>query len=527
LCLVSLAATAAYAVDQLPEKEEDIPVEFIPKLDTIVSVGLHHLQHGPKVRFGNLGNIPLGSIASADTTDTITSTYSNGKVSKDGYSASELDANGAALLVGTTYQTSSYISRVDAYTAPDHNGTMVSGNTVTIFQRVGTVETVNGTYVVNSDGTYVPVTTPSQFTNPDGTTTTVQTQVPTWASASKILGYKDGQTRSWYVNDANQIDMANRTVSMSSYGAGTSGASREADSSGSSGFDVSIERQIGHRGRLEWGVSAGLKLVDINAKAADTIQANLLQTKDVYRLVDTGLNTALYASLLSAGNTISVIQPTGDAGYLPVLDLAGQQVVQYGGPTVTPTTTTGGVDQSLGTPLDTNPADITHYGLPGTPGQIQGVVNIHGYWQLKGAYYQAQFGPTFRYRFNDRWAVSGSAGFALGWIGTTFSADEHFDNTVDVTLTSSDSAANQRIYDEFAANPKTYQSAEKNTTHKFLPGYYVEFNAEYWVTERTGFYFGVSQQAMRGFNQNPLSGRTAKVDMGSSAGWRIGIVTRF
>jgi hypothetical protein len=275
---------------------------------------------------------------------------------------------------------------------------------------------------------------------------------------------------------------------------------------------------------LEWGVSAGLKLVDINAKAAATIQANLLQTKDVYRLVDTGLNTALYASLLSAGNTISVVQPTGDAGYLPVLGLNGQQVVQYGGPTAPVTTLTEGVDQSLGTPLDTKPADIIHYGLPGTKEQIQGVVDIHGYWQLKGAYYQAQFGPTFRYRFNDRWAVSGSAGFALGWIGTTFSANEQFDSAADVYNLSH--TVNTPI-DGNTSNPKPYQSAEKNTTHKFLPGYYIEFNAEYWVTERTGFYFGVSQQAMRGYNQNPLSGRTAKVDMGSSAGWRIGIVTRF
>jgi hypothetical protein len=47
------------------------------------------------------------------------------------------------------------------------------------------------------------------------------------------------------------------------------------------------------------------------------------------------------------------------------------------------------------------------------------------------------------------------------------------------------------------------------------------------VTERTGFYFGLSEQTMRTFNQSPLSGRTAKVDMGSSAGWRMGIITRF
>jgi hypothetical protein len=47
------------------------------------------------------------------------------------------------------------------------------------------------------------------------------------------------------------------------------------------------------------------------------------------------------------------------------------------------------------------------------------------------------------------------------------------------------------------------------------------------MTERTGFYFGMTRQTMRSFNQNKLSERTAKIDMGSSAGWRIGIMTRF
>jgi hypothetical protein len=511
-------ATAAFAVDQLPEKEEDIPVEFIPKLDTAVSVGLHHLTRGPKVRFGNLGNIPVPAIASDDPTDTITRTYSNGKVSRDAYRSSEVDANGNPLNPGTTYQTAGYISSVSSY---------AGGNVVTIYTPVKTVETVNGTYAVNSDGTYVPVTTPSQITNPDGTTSTVQTPVYSWASTSSFIGYKDNQTRTWNANDSSQINMANRTVSMSSYGAGSAGNSIEADSSGSSGFDVSIERQIGHRGRLEWGLSAGLKLVDINAKAAGTIQANFLQTKDIYRLVDTGLNTSLYNSLLNAGNTISIIQPNGDAGYLPSVGLDGKPIAQYGGSTVTPITSVAGGNQTLSTPLDVDPAHITHVGLPGTPEQIAGEVDIHGYWQLKGAYYQAQFGPTFRYRFNDRWAVSGSAGFALGWVGTTFTAEEKFDNTVDVRLSGSDADANSRTYKEFANNPKLYSSAEKNTTHKFIPGYFVEVNAEYWVTERTGFYFGVSQRAMKGFNQNPLSGRTAKVDMGNSSGWRLGIITRF
>jgi hypothetical protein len=512
-----MVATAAYAVDQLPEKEEDIPVEFIPKLDTIVSVGLHHLLHGPKVTFGNLGHIAQTAIDSSDTTDTISKSYTNGSISKDGLTAYEKDAYGKQLASGTTFRTSDFIS----VTQDAGNGNRV----VTIYTGVATPETnPDGSFVINSDGSYVPVTTPTEYTNSDGSTTITQNEVMTWASTSKILGYKDGQTRYWSVQNPNQINYADHTVSMSTYGVVSKGESREADSSGSTGFDVSIERQLGHRGRLEWGVSAGLKLVDINAKAAGIVDAYLTRTMDVYKMIDTGLNTSFYNS------TVNTSQPTGDAANAADLPLIGYQsgnsIYEYLGSYTSAANATAGADQSVVTPLDTTP--IKHSVLDGSnAANAAGLVHIHGFWQLKGAYYQAQFGPTFRYRFNDRWALSASAGFALGWVGTTFRADEQYDNSVDVTLTGSDLAENARIYADFAANPTVYRVQEKNTTHKFLPGYYYEFNAEYWVTEQTGFYFGVSQQAMRSYSQSPLSERTAKVDMGSSAGWRIGIITRF
>jgi hypothetical protein len=150
-------------------------------------------------------------------------------------------------------------------------------------------------------------------------------------------------------------------------------------------------------------------------------------------------------------------------------------------------------------------------------------VNIHGRWQLKGAYYIVHLAPTFRYHFNDRFAISGMLGLAVGYVGTTFRANEYYDNYLDVYHND----GTPYPQSDTAADSTLFQSNEENTTHKFIMGAYGEFNAEYWMTERTGFYFGLSMQAMNNFNQNKLSGRTATIDMGKTAGWRLGIMTKF
>jgi len=134
-------------------------------------------------------------------------------------------------------------------------------------------------------------------------------------------------------------------------------------------------------------------------------------------------------------------------------------------------------------------------------------VHVDGHWQAKGAYYLAKLGPTFRYRQNERWAVSGSAGLALGFVGTVFRADE--------------------MVVEDLGLPQPLRISEKNSTQTYIPGYYGTLNAEYWVTERTGFYLGINYQDMRGYSQKPLSGRTLRIDVGSSSGWQMGVMTRF
>jgi predicted porin len=51
-------------------------------------------------------------------------------------------------------------------------------------------------------------------------------------------------------------------------------------------------------------------------------------------------------------------------------------------------------------------------------------------------------------------------------------------------------------------------------------------NAEYWLTQRTGFYVGVNYESLGDYDQT-LGGRTAKIDLGSGTGFRLGLTTRF
>lgn len=504
LSFASFLATAVCATAQLlPEKEEDIPVEFIPRLENTVSIGFYKMKTGPKVRFGNLGMIPQPLTTSSDESDTVGRVYSNGSVAKDSLGTYEQDLSGKALVAGA-----------DWFSTPDWKSQLGSDGVVTVYTRIMYAQTNDddGMPMTNPDGLYIPVTVPGDTPGTDQPDTI-------FALTSKFLGYNANHARSWQVQNASQITRNNSDptgvyrVAMSAYGVTSAGVSVEADSSGSSGFELSLEHKLGQRGRFEWGIAGGLKLVGINAKASAVIPAYLTATTDVYKTVPNSLNL---------GAMPNISQPTGDGKilYFENFDQSGI-VFQYTTALAKPLDHSDTGDISGLTPLDVNPANV-NWGTSGldTDGRI---VMIQGNWQLKGAYYLARLGPTFRYRFNDTFAVSGTVGLAQGWIGTTFKAEEAFDDYFDVYA--SDGKTEAPLSSAVAA--QVFRSKEENVTRKFVSGIYGELNVEYWMTERTGFYLGVSQQTMREYSQKPLSGRTAKIDLGSTSGWKIGVMTRF
>lgn len=126
-------------------------------------------------------------------------------------------------------------------------------------------------------------------------------------------------------------------------------------------------------------------------------------------------------------------------------------------------------------------------------------------WQIKGAYYAIHFGPVLRFSASDRIKITVSGGAEIGYFGTTFTADES--STVATAITSPSSTLVDR-------------------RDLAIVGYYGETNLEYWVTDRTGFYAGLTYEKLGSYNQS-LGNRVANIDLSSSVGFRFGIVTRF
>lgn len=551
----AILAPTVYAVEQLPEKEEDIPVEFVPTLDTAVSVGLHRLNSGPKVRFGNLGSIGLPSTDDSD--HPTQKTYSNGSVTEDYLSAYEAnyskDSGQWVQMMNNGDKRSSigWVSQVQVV-----NGPSGTERYVTIYRPVASaLLDSNGkpvTFLYNGSTAYLPDSTSLVTQNPDGSTSVSDTTKSVWASTARMLGYDASRTRTWSVQSASQIDKTNHTVTMDSYGASSMGESKKAEAGASTGFEVSIEKTLRHYGRLEVGMSAGLQLQQINAKSAGTVWAHLVDRRDVYSMVKTAGNSAMYDNWtvadpsVASDGTVTYLNYTdaltaGPSQSIKLVGLDGSQVYAYAGMTTTPSTYAGSADASIIIPLNVTNVNRTLYdgGTQDTTisetgqtlhhGGYLGEILVHGFWQLKGAYYLMNFGPNFRYRFNDRWAISGKVALSVAYIGVVFRADEHFsdgydDGSSDVYLYKT--GAFTSLVDD-PVNGKTYKIQEQNQTHRFLGGVYGEINAEYWLTERTGFYAGATLQTLRSFSATPLSGRTATVDLGDNAGWHVGIITRF
>lgn len=496
LSLASFLATAAYAVEQLPEKEEDIPVEYIATYDNTVSVGLRHTSGKAKVKFGNLGvgnNYTIGSNGVLY--------YSNGTISAD--SPSSYEYNDKSELVTTAGQFNNYNSLNSNSTV---NSISVRGAPNAAGQSVVTVYSslydYTDTPTTGTDGTVVH----SYAYKVDSNGATLYQKDSAGqdrkASTYQFLAYKDGQTRSWSVANASQIHTDTGTVEMTTYAATSAGGTAAAEGGSSSGFEITLERRLHRFGKLEIGVAGGLSLADIKMRTTSVVLANKLETTDIYTMVKTGLNDDFFTTNNSAGITA---QPSGAAKALYLLDLKdGSQMYDFYDAS-TLLTYYGATDLSGVTPLSLSS------GYTAGTQKNSGMVLVQGTWQIKGAYYNARVGPTFRYRFNDRWAVSGGFGMSMCYVGTVFKADEEIfdigsDTSVDASL---------------------FHPVEENSTHKFVPGYYGNLNVELWATERTGFYAGINYEKLGNYSQKPLSGRTAKIDLGTSVGWRIGIMTRF
>lgn len=286
--------------------------------------------------------------------------------------------------------------------------------------------------------------------------------------AGDFVAYTPGYTREWAYATPDQITSDGR-VAMSLFSATSDGASAAAEKASGGGVEVALGRRIGKIGaNVEWGMTASIGLTDFNRKASGEIRSTLHVQTDYY----------------TVNGGVAPDAPYTAASYTDLLDADGNLV------------TPGGYETS--TLLNSTSTGRT------TTATAGGAV-INGDWKIKGSYYVMRAGPNLRARLGERFAFNVSAGFAGAYVGSTYTAKESL---------------------IIPGASRAIENEEKDDTNDFIAGYYAEAIAEFWFTPRTGIYGGVTYEKFGDFEQ-VLGSRTAAVDIGASAGFRIGVITRF
>jgi hypothetical protein len=294
-------------------------------------------------------------------------------------------------------------------------------------------------------------------------------------------------TRGWSYTSPSQIGESGGApyVDMSNYAVTPAGGSAQAEGDSSRGIELQFGRIIKRYKRVEWGFNLSAGVSDINVKTTQQIRANLIKTTDRYaiRPTDSNGNVVNAASFPNsfynsgADNvTIEAFTVVTGAATSERYDYISEQTkfLDYANPLL---------------------SDVVSYGN----------ADVFGYWQIKGAYYMLRVGPMVRFQTRKNWTISASLGMAGAFAGTRFIADEFI------------------LLDDVAGQLRIREESEEK---RFVPGYYADINIERWLTVRTGFYIGYGYEKLGDYTQH-LQGRSAQIDLGSSSGFRFGIITRF
>jgi hypothetical protein len=213
----------------------------------------------------------------------------------------------------------------------------------------------------------------------------------------------------------------------------------------------------------------------MNAKTAGTVPAQLNTLTDVFSLNGQPAPTPPYTAPYTS--TVTLYDSSGT----PVRDTDGNVV-----------TTT----QDSTTLLSS---------LPVSRSIATGTTDVKGRWQIRGAYYTFRIGPMLQIPITERLKVSFGAGVGLAYVGSDYIVEE------EIVLPDTET---------------TVQVQDRSARSAWMPCYYVDADAEYWLTERAGLYVGATAQMSGSYDQE-VFGRTATVDLGSTYGLQSGITLRF
>ncbi len=291
----------------------------------------------------------------------------------------------------------------------------------------------------------------------------------------------DGRTNSWAYENASQLlpngDMTFHTFS----GEVTDTSVHDTSGTPSLGLELLMDRDMGKLGKhMKWAVTVGFSLGDIHSSTYANVPTVLTTTTDEYDLFGQVPPAPPYAS----PNTIS------------------QAVLNSSGQLVSGTSSTSASQQADQTILLGN--------VPLSRTTVPTDVDTVNRYFIEGAYYTLRIGPTLIMPLGSHFKLSMSAGPDVIYSGSEFNVLEN-------------------LVFETGEPPITQLYQKENT--RIMPGYYVDVDVRYDLTESAGFYVGNIYQGGGGYSQSVPSGTgtsySTRIDFSNQEGVKAGMTLRF
>lgn len=336
--------------------------------------------------------------------------------------------------------------------------------------------------VPNISRTYIDGTV-----SPDARTVTVNTGL---GGTISVPITSDGRTNSWSYDNSGTILwnygangtqlLPNGNLAFHTYSAEvTDTGSHQRAADANAGVELILDRDMGKLGKhFKWSLTAGFSIADIHSSIYASVPTTLTTLTDTY-------------------------------------DLFGQ--VPPPAPFTSPFTGTQTVYNSIGLPVSGNGSTqsqsinqvILLGNVPLSRTEIPTYTSTINRYFIEGAYYTLRLGPTLMMPMGSHFTLNVSAGPTIIYSGSVTNVLE------DLNI----------------ATGEDFTDLYSKQNSKILPGYYVDVNLQYQLTDTAGFYMGGVYQGAGSYTQTVASGPgssyTSRIDFGSQEGFKGGMTVRF
>jgi hypothetical protein len=295
----------------------------------------------------------------------------------------------------------------------------------------------------------------------------------------------DGRTNTWSYDNQSQILM-NGNIAFHTYASEiTDTAQHNVNGAPNAGLELILDRDMGKIGKkIKWSITAGFSIADIHSSTFNSVPTTVTTLTDTYDLFGQVPPAAPYTS----PNTIS------------------QQVYSSTGAVAGSTTTTASQSVTQQILLGNQPLNRTYSYIN---------TDTTNRYFTEGAYYTLRVGPMVTFPFGNHFKLNVSAGPDLIYLGSELNVLE----------------------DLFITSGEEFQQLYQKENSKIMPGYFVDVDLQYQLTETAGFYLGAIYQGAGSFSQSVPSGTdpntgaglsySSKLDFGNQEGLKGGMTVRF